>query len=171
VQRVGSAAVTAACLRAQWTAALGGSTGSAQTALAQTVPAATAAVKAQVKVPVTRRRHVVAAGENDPLLVAVRVPAEMSDRAKAGLERALAVMLLGSRAAVLLEYGQELGLDAGEAGEPRMQWTPTNVTRKPEPVAAPKETGPTYQAFPCVYSSSAEEFIATSEDAGGDRVG
>jgi len=143
----GSAAVTAASLRAQWTAALGGSTGSAQTALAQTVPAATAAVKAQVKVPVTRRRHVAAAGENDPLLVAVRVPAEMSDRAKAGLERALAVMLLGSRAAVMLEYGQELGLDAGEAGEPRMQWTPTNVTRKPEPVAAPKETGPTYQAF------------------------
>ena len=129
----GSAAVTAASLRAQWTAALGGSTGSAQTALAATAP-------------VTRRRHV-AAGENDPLLVAVRVPAEMRDTAKAGLERALAVMLLGSRAAVLLEYGQELGLDAGEAGEPRMQWTPTNVTRKPEPVAAPKETGPTYQAF------------------------
>ena len=90
-----------------------------------------------------------AASENDPLLVAVRVPAGMSDGAKTGLERALAVMLLGSKAAVLLEYGQELGLDAGADGEPRMQWTPTNVTRKPEPVAAPKPkpAGPTYQTF------------------------
>jgi hypothetical protein len=41
-------------------------------------------------------------------------------------------MLLASRSAVLLEYGQELGLDNAAKGEPLMQWTPTNVTRKPE---------------------------------------
>lgn len=139
----GSAAVTAASLRAQWTAALGGST--------ESVPGAATATKVAVEATVTRRRqrrHVAAAGENHPLLAAVRVPAEESDAAKAGVERALAVMLLGSRAAVLLEYGQELGLDAEKAGEPRMQWTPTNVTRKPKPVAASKpKTGPTYETF------------------------
>jgi len=147
----GGATVTAASLRAQWTAALGGSTGSVPTAPAAKAPVmAEATGRAEDRATHRRQpRHVAAARETDPLLVAVRVPAEMSDAAKAGLERALAVMLLGSRAAVLLEYGQELGLDARADGEPRMQWTPTNVTRKPEPVAAPKpkQAGPTYQTF------------------------
>ncbi len=67
----------------------------------------------------------------------------------------LAAALLGSRVAVLLEFGQELGeqpLPDGKAAP--LQWTSTNLTRlkAPEPVAqgpavvVPKDSS-TYQAF------------------------
>ena len=49
------------------------------------------------------------------------------------MERALAVMLLASRSAVMLEYGQELGLEMAGTNRPLMQWTPTNLTRTPAP--------------------------------------
>jgi hypothetical protein len=97
-----------------------------------------------------RRRRVGVVAENNPLLVAARVRAETDPATKAGLERALAVMLLASRSAVLLEYGQELGLDLARDDEPLMQWTPTNVTPKPEaPVEAPKAVAPAanYEGF------------------------
>jgi hypothetical protein len=123
---------TAASLRSQLTAALGSAAASTQTA------------------PVKSGRHATAAGEANPLLLAARVPEETDAAAKEGLERALAVLLLASRAAVLLEYGQELGLDATETSEPLMQWTPTNLTRQPaqEPAApAPKPAEPSYEGF------------------------
>lgn len=85
----------------------------------------------------------------NPMLVAVRMPAVADPARRLGVERALAVMLLVSRSAVMLEYGQELGLENAAKGAPLMQWTPTNVTRKPEAppeqVAAPIGEG--YAAF------------------------
>ncbi len=121
--------VTAAGLRAQLMAALGAA---GTSAVGTVVPAAAPARRG--------RRARSAAAVSNPLLVAVRVPAEMEAAKKAALERTLAVMLLASRGAVLLEYGQELGLDAVTGGGPLMQWTPGNVTRKPEP--APKPVAP-----------------------------
>ncbi|HEY5382009.1 MAG TPA: hypothetical protein VIJ65_07120 [Acidobacteriaceae bacterium] len=55
-----------------------------------------------------------------------------------GREKILAAMLLSSRGAVSLSYGQEIGLPVGPATV--MQWTPTNLTR-PE-VAAQKTPPP-----------------------------
>jgi alpha-glucosidase len=127
---------TAASLRAQLTAALGNTAGSLLTAA--------------VKRGRGRRRHAAAVVENNPLLLAARVSEETDGAAREGLERALAVMLLASRTAVLLEYGQELGLDAAETNEPLMQWTPSNLTRepKPEPPAPkPEEPGSSYVGF------------------------
>jgi hypothetical protein len=123
---------TAASLRSQLTAALG-NIASTQTA------------------PVKSGRHTAAAGEANPLLLAARVPAvrvpeETDAAAKEGLERALAVMLLVSRSAVLLEYGQELGLDTAGTSEPLMQWTPTNLKPKPKP-PAPTPEEPSYETF------------------------
>jgi hypothetical protein len=70
---------------------------------------------------------------DNSLLVAVRMPAIANPAQRLAMERALAVMLLASRSAVLLEYGQELGLDNAGKGDPLMQWTPANLTRKPPP--------------------------------------
>jgi alpha-glucosidase len=132
---------TAASLRAQLTAALG-------TAALGNTAASTQAVAAGYG-------QRAAGGENNPLLLAVRVPAatDVSAKdgaAKAGLERALAVMLLASRSAVMLEYGQELGLDAAAKSEPLMQWTPSNLTRAPKlapPAPKPEEPGSRYAGF------------------------
>ncbi len=129
-------AVTAATLRAEWMADLGDTSGSAA---------------------VSRRRGRSEAGEGNPLLVAVRVPAMKDPAQRLALERTLAAMLLASRSAVLLEYGQELGLAAvggnaaGGNASPLMQWTPTNLTRKPppkvEPPAPEPEQKPAYAGF------------------------
>lgn len=101
------------------------------------------------------------------LLAAARVPEGVQGEARAGLERALAVILLASRSAVVLEYGQELGLDAAagpvagtataKAVGPLMQWTPSNVTRavkteaekeaEARAAAAAKATQPVDQTF------------------------
>jgi alpha-glucosidase len=51
-------------------------------------------------------------------------------------------MLLASRSAVLLDYGQELGLQTAGKSEPLMQWTPTNLTREPPPKPAPPAPTP-----------------------------
>jgi alpha-glucosidase len=96
------------------------------------------------------------ASSRQPLLYAGRPAAATSattlhTAAKMGLERAEAVMLLASRGAVMLEYGQELGLQAAAAGaDPLMQWTASNVTRKPErtksaTTSAPQQRAPDMQ--------------------------
>jgi hypothetical protein len=121
---------TAASLRAQLTADLGTPTGTST----QTAPA-------------IRGRHAAAVSENNPLLLAARVPEGTDAAAKAGAERALAVMLLVSRSAVLLEYGQELGLDAAAKGEPLMQWTPSNLTRQPKPKPPQPKPEPPHPAY------------------------
>ncbi|MGA7158397.1 MAG: hypothetical protein WBY53_16235 [Acidobacteriaceae bacterium] len=72
-------------------------------------------------------------GVANPLLVSVRVPMMKNAAQQMAMERALAVMMLASKSAVLLEYGQELGLDRAGKNAPLMQWTPTNLTRKPPP--------------------------------------
>jgi hypothetical protein len=77
-----------------------------------------------------------------PLLVAVRMPAVKDPAQRLAMERALAVMLLASRSAVMLEYGQELGLENAVAGDPLMQWTPTNLTRKPPPPMEETQSAP-----------------------------
>ena len=105
-------------------------------------------------------RHAATGGETGLLLEAERVPGAVDGGAKAGLERALAVMVLASRSAVVLEYGQELGLEAaGTAGTqisdatgPLMQWTPSNLTRAPKLEVKTEETavkpeGATYEGF------------------------
>jgi hypothetical protein len=85
-------------------------------------------------------------GANNPLLLAVRVPSVADPAQRLAMERALAVMLLASRSAVLLEYGQELGLDSAGKGLPLMQWTPTNLTRKPPPPVEAAQPAPSPNA-------------------------
>ena len=54
-----------------------------------------------------------------------------------GRRRAFAMVLLASRGAASVRYGQEIGMLPVEASEGAgvMQWTPTNVTAGPKPVA------------------------------------
>ena len=49
---------------------------------------------------------------------------------------------LASRSAVLLDYGQELGLETSGGNESLMQWTPTNLTREPPPKPEPPAPKP-----------------------------
>jgi alpha-glucosidase len=69
-----------------------------------------------------------------PLLLAARRPPIPDATERQLLEPDFATLLLASRSAVLLDYGQELGLDvsAGNAA-PLMQWTPGNRTLPPPP--------------------------------------
>lgn len=83
---------------------------------------------------------------NTPLLRAVRVPAITDPAQRLAMERALAVMLLASRSAVVLEYGQELGLDDAAHGLPLMQWTATNLTRKAPPPEVAAKAAPSPNA-------------------------
>jgi alpha-glucosidase len=119
---------TAASLRAQLESALDGPPGAGATA--------------------TRGASAVNA-----MLLAGRAGAGKDAASQDALNRTIAAMLLASRSAVILEYGQELGL-AGEAGHaPLMQWTPTNVTPKAPPPPAPKAAEapaapkPAYEGF------------------------
>jgi Alpha amylase, catalytic domain/Domain of unknown function (DUF3459) len=61
------------------------------------------------------------------------------------LAKILATMLLASRGAVSLEYGQEIGLARSTTSLPTMQWTPANITppKPPEPVAVAETPKPT----------------------------
>ena len=130
---------TVAGLRAEWTADLGDTSATALPAPAIAAPAIAAPATKPVK-----GRHEAARSQaaNDPLLLAARVPAMTDAKAKLALERTLAVMLLASRSAVLLDYGQELGLELAGNNEPLMQWTPTNLTREPPPKPAPPTPTP-----------------------------
>jgi alpha-glucosidase len=67
-----------------------------------------------------------------------------------GRRRAFALVLLASRGAASLRYGQEIGMLPVEAAEKAevMQWTPANVTQAPKPVEEAKpapvaDTSPT----------------------------
>lgn len=67
----------------------------------------------------------------EPLLGLQRLPpppavARHSSEEQIGREKILAALLLSSRGAIALSYGQEIGLPANEEV---MQWTPTNLTR------------------------------------------
>jgi alpha-glucosidase len=90
----------------------------------------------------------------NPLLHAARLQ-------DATLGRTVAAMLLASRAAVLLDAGQELGLIADTA--PLMQWTPRNITTSPAPPPAtvastPADTAPSFSSF--------HEFVPPPDTAG-----
>lgn len=62
-----------------------------------------------------------------------------------GHDRILAALLLSSRGAIGIHYGQEIGL-ANNSGAEIMRWTPTNVTT-PQAAAAPKPKEEVYGAF------------------------
>jgi hypothetical protein len=145
----------AAGLRAQLTAAEAG---------AAAAPAGDASGTGSTRTTGSRRgRRSGVAAESNPLLIAARVGMGTDVEGKTRLERALAVMLLVSRSAVVLEYGQELGLDRAAAGDALMQWTPGNVTRKPEaPVEAPKPvaTGANYEGFDAYIQPLRKDFFA-----------
>jgi hypothetical protein len=168
---------TAASLRTQLIADLGSAPAASESDVAEThaaspahatsAPARTAAEKPPAKTGTrhaasTRRhrsavRHALGPAKrrtssaiSNPLLLAASIPVSMEPAQKAAVERTLAVMLLVSRGAVLLEYGQELGLDRTANGqEPLMQWSPGNVTRKPEPPKPepPARSSSTYESF------------------------
>ncbi|MGA8937670.1 MAG: hypothetical protein WB439_00770 [Acidobacteriaceae bacterium] len=148
----GGAMPTAAELRAAWMAELGEAPASTQ--------AVSTVVTKTVKRVVVRhgRKHVVtetvrswskphstAQGVANPLLVAARVPAMKDPAQRLALERTLAVMTLASKSAVLLEYGQELGLEMAGGRAALMQWTPTNLTRKPPTVVEKPSPPPVSQ--------------------------
>jgi alpha-glucosidase len=84
-----------------------------------------------------------AAGE--PLLEIGRLPvASAQSRAtERGRDEILAALLLSSRGAVALGYGQEIGLPTATQA---MQWTPTNLT-KPEVAAAPSPPAVVYGPY------------------------
>jgi alpha-glucosidase len=111
---IATTAPTAANLRAQLQAALAGPPGTAASAT-RSKPSAI-----------------------EPLLLATRIAPQADAASQDALERTLAAMLLASRSAVILEYGQELGLTAEAGHAAVMQWTPSNVTPKPPPPPAPK---------------------------------
>jgi alpha-glucosidase len=67
------------------------------------------------------------------LLVAARVPGQPSAAQQATLERTLAAMLLTTGGAVVIDYGEELGLLPSPNTPLLMQWTPANRTEKPSP--------------------------------------
>ncbi len=140
------AAPTVALLRQEWMASLG-DTRSAD-ASADAGPAAAAKPE---RGHGERRHETMSQSQmaNNPMLVAVRVPAVANPVQRLAMERALAVMLLASRSAVMLEYGQELGLEMAGTNRPLMQWTPTNVTRKPAPLtdAQTAASAAGYQTF------------------------
>ena len=142
----GGAAPTVAVLRQEWMTALGDTRGGDTSAGAEPAAAAKSARGHGERQHEGTSRSQVA---NNPMLVAVRVPAVSNPVQRLAMERALAVMLLASRSAVLLEYGQELGLEMAGANRPLMQWTPTNVTRKPAPPtdAQAAAAGAGYKSF------------------------
>jgi hypothetical protein len=105
---------------------------------------------------------VAAAPESNPLLIAARVGPEVDPAAKTSLQRALAVMLLASRAAVLIDYGQELGLEAVAGHDPLMQWTPTNLTQKQvaqDQAQKPAASSATYQTFDAYIQPLRKDFF------------
>jgi alpha-glucosidase len=78
-----------------------------------------------------------------PLLRAARPPAGRQDAAlEHGLDRTLATALLSSRAAVLIDFGQEIGEQTLESSSALMQWTPTNLTLPSPPKTAPEPKKP-----------------------------
>jgi len=111
-----------------------------QRVLGEAAPDATAATTT------TKRHHRLSTQTaSNPLLCAERLHAATQP----ALARTTAAMLLASRGAVLIDYGEELGLTASDA--PLMQWTPRNVTTKPAPPptvsSSPTDAPPSYSGF------------------------
>jgi hypothetical protein len=157
---VNGVAPTAASLRAQLSATLGaGADADASPQASSAAPSAKAAEVSAANDKGARRRRGArarSAGPTtvaNPLLEIARLHGLQADAgkdevaARAALERTLALMLLGSRAAALIDYGQELGLDAAADGSSAlMQWTPKNETTKPAPPAEPEKDDPAKKA-------------------------
>jgi alpha-glucosidase len=82
-----------------------------------------------------------AAGKARPLLGMARSAGLGSGKLREAMSRTVGMLLLGSRAAVVVEYGQELGLEPAQDGSAAlMQWTPDDVTHpQPPPAAKPVE--------------------------------
>jgi alpha-glucosidase len=59
------------------------------------------------------------------------MPANTTAAQEFTLQRTMAMLLLASRVAVMIDYGEEIGLNAGP--DSPMQWTPKNVTPPPPP--------------------------------------
>ena len=80
-----------------------------------------------------------------PLLLAARSLPAPDEKQRTLLRHDLALLLLASRSAVLLDYGEELGLDlAGGDLAPLMQWTPSNRTlQAPAPPEIPTNSDAT----------------------------
>jgi hypothetical protein len=118
-----AAATTAAALRAEMEAALSAEPEGIEPAT--TAPARTSTRRR------TRTREAGAASFSNFLWVAGRVqPLPKSSAAQQlVLQRTMAMVLLGSRAAVLIDYGEEIGLGSDAV----MQWTPKNITPPPPP--------------------------------------
>jgi alpha-glucosidase len=110
----------------------GGDTAPDAAALRSDVLAATDEVSAAVSPRSGARYRPTLSGL--PLLVAARNLPAPDDRQRGLLQRDLAVLLLVSRSAVLLDYGEELGLDSADGSDPLMQWTPSNRTVPPKPL-------------------------------------
>ncbi len=130
----------AATLRAAWVAGLSADSDPSGDSASSGRSAQRPGSHADLRVEIGDR--ILARSTGDPLLVAERVPAMQDPAQQMALERALAMMTLASRSAVLLEYGQELGLETAAGRAPLMQWTPTNLTRKPPPRPAPPRPKP-----------------------------
>jgi hypothetical protein len=113
----------------------------ASATIATTTPTAAALrtqLEAALEGPVGAAAVATRGAQANPMLLAARVPSQTDVATQDALQRTVAVMLLASRSAVILEYGQELGL-SGDAGQRRMmQWTAGNVTLKPLPPPEPK---------------------------------
>jgi alpha-glucosidase len=65
-----------------------------------------------------------------------------------GRRRAFALVLLASRGAASLRYGQEIGMLPMEGSDAPMQWTPTNVTPAPKTEAKEEEPRPLIAPVP-----------------------
>jgi hypothetical protein len=131
-------------LRAQWTAAMQNAATNADDAKP---PAPASTENATTNARHSRHHHAAipsrrsAAAPANPLLSAARLalPTDTPPEQRAALNAALAAMLLLSRSAVILDYGEEIGLTAaGDHTAPLMQWTPSNITppKSAKPTAA-----------------------------------
>jgi len=89
---------------------------------------ASESINAAPSISSSRSRHVLS---GLPLLAAARNLNVPNDQERGLLQRDLAVLMLASRSAVLLGYGEELGLDPAAGNAPLMQWTPSNRTIPP----------------------------------------
>jgi glycosidase len=135
-------------LRAQWAAAMQNTATKVSDAQPSNAPTSASTENASTNARHSRHHHAAnpsrssANASANPLLSAARLalPADTPPEQRAALNATLAAMLLLSRAAVILDYGEEIGLAASEThAAPLMQWTPSNIT----PAKSAETTAPT----------------------------
>ena len=83
------------------------------------------------------------------MLTGTALPAT-SPGEQAVFDRTLALMLLGSRAAVMFDAGRELGLRSANGSPVLMQWTPANVTateQAPAPIVRARSQAEVYGTY------------------------